>query len=136
MDISFDNGVKEYNLGGKVTVEFNPTDVEFANRMFDAFSALDAKTEEYQRRITEDKTNVFTISREMDAEMRDIINGLFGKDVCTLLVGDINIYARADGLPLWANLILAVMDVMEVTAQAEDKAAQKRIEKYTKKYHL
>ena len=68
--------------------------------------------------------------------MRDIINGLFGKDVCTLLVGDINIYARADGLPLWANLILAVMDVMEVTAQAEDKAAQKRIEKYTKKYHL
>ena len=136
MDISFDNGVKEYNLGGKVTVEFNPTDVEFANRMFDAFSALDAKTEEYQRRITEDKTNVFTISREMDAEMRDIINGLFGKDVCTLLVGDINIYARADGLPVWANLSLAVMDVMEVTAQAEDKAAQKRIEKYTKKYHL
>ena len=136
MDISFDNGVKEYNLGGKVTVEFNPTDVEFANRMFEAFSALDAKTEEYQRRITEDKTNVFTISREMDTEMRDIINGLFGKDVCTPLVGDINIYARADGLPLWANLILAVMDVMEVTAQAEDKAAQKRIEKYTKKYHL
>lgn len=136
MDIKFESGVKEYNLGGKVTVEFNPTDVGFANKMFDAFSALDAKTEEYQKRINENKADVFSISRDMDAEMRDIINGLFGKDVCTPLIGDINIYARADGLPLWANLILAVMDVMEVTAQAEDKAAQKRIDKYTKKYHL
>lgn len=136
MDIKFESGVKEYNLGGKVTVEFNPTDVGFANKMFDAFSALDAKTEEYQKRINENKADVFAISRDMDAEMRDIINGLFGKDVCTPLIGDINIYARADGLPLWANLILAVMDVMEVTAQAEDKAAQKRIDKYTKKYHL
>lgn len=138
MDIKFESGLKEFNLGGKVTVEFNPTDVNFAQKMYDTFSTLDERTEAYYARLKEKDASdsVFQISREMDAEMREVINGLFGKDVCTPLIGDLNIYARANGLPLWANLILAVMDVMEVSVSEEDKIAQKRIEKYTKKYHL
>lgn len=44
-------------------------------------------------------------------------------------------YALAEGLPLWANLLFAIMDEMDETVMREKKAMNPRIAKYTKKYH-
>ena len=40
-NLSFDSGIEEYDLDGKVTVRFNPTDVGFLERLSDSFAYLD-----------------------------------------------------------------------------------------------
>ena len=45
-----------------------------------------------------------------------------------------SIYAIADGLPIWANLMLAIIDEFDASFVAEKKKTNPRIQKYTKKY--
>lgn len=137
MELNFESGLKEYTLNGKVTVYFNPTDTRFAERLYTVFEALDKKQEQYKREIEQvgDKKEVFDIANARDAEMREMLNSIFETDVCTPLFGGMNVYALADGLPVWANLMFALMDKMETEFVAEQKRMNPRIEKYTKKYH-
>lgn len=137
MEITVDTGIREYSLGGKVSVWFNPSDVAFAERIFDAFKTLEDKQNEYTEKLQKigEDPEIFVFGHEIDNEMRERVNSIFGKDVVTPLIGDCNIYALAGGLPIWANLLTAVLDVMDETVQAETKKSKQRVDKYTKKYH-
>ena len=134
--INVATGLTEYDINGKCSVMFNPTDVAFVEKIFSAFNGMDEKTEEYARKIAEETDNAkaFELARQKDAEMREIINGIFGCDVCGPVFGSINVYAQADGLPLWANLLLAIIDEMDDAFAREKKAADPRIKKYTDKF--
>ena len=73
--ISFDTGINEYDLCGKVTVRFNPTDVGFLEKLSDSFAALDLIQEEVklsQEEITDEK-DVFNLAKNLDGKMRDIL---------------------------------------------------------------
>lgn len=134
--IQFDTGVKEYTLNDAVSVKMNPTDLSFVERIFATFDAMDAKQEAYNAAIQEEKdaAGVFRIARAMDEEMRAMIDGAFGTAVCEPLFGSVSVYALSDGLPLWANLMLALIDEMDVAFAREKKAANPRIKKYMAKY--
>ena len=135
-NLTFDNGIEEYDLDGKVTVRFNPTDVSFLEKLSDSFQVLDLIQEEVklsQEEITDEK-DVFNLAKNLDQKMRDIINALFGQDVCTPLFGEMNLFASAGGLPVWANLMLAVADEVQNSMQGELKKREARIRKYTDKY--
>lgn len=43
-------------------------------------------------------------------------------------------YAIANGLPVWCNLMMAVMDEIDTTFTREQKLTNPRISKYTAKY--
>ena len=45
-----------------------------------------------------------------------------------------NLFASAGGLPVWANLMLAVADEVETSMSGELKKREARIKKYTEKY--
>lgn len=137
MELNVNTGLVKYNLAGKVSVEFNPTDVAFAEKLYTAFQQLDEKQDEYKERLEKatEAEALFTVGRDIDAEMKETINGIFGKDVMTPLIGDMSAYAMADGLPVWANIILAIIDVMDASITEEAKKSATRIDKYTKKYH-
>lgn len=45
-----------------------------------------------------------------------------------------NVYALADGLPVWMNLMLAVLDVVDAKLAQENERANPRLEKYLAKY--
>ena len=134
-ELNFDLGLNEYDLGGKVTVKFNPTDVSFLEKLSDSFATLDKIQEEVKREeITEEK-DVYNLAKNLDAKMRDIINALFGQDVCTPLFGEMNLFSSAGGLPVWANLMLAIADEVQASMDSELKQREARIRKYTEKYH-
>ena len=136
--LTFDNGIEEYDLDGKVTVKFNPTDVAFLEKLSDSFASLDLIQEEVklsQEEITDEK-DVFNLAKNLDQKMRDIINALFGQEVCTPLFGEMNLFASAGGLPVWANLMLAVADEVQNSMQGELKKREARIRKYTEKYRV
>ena len=135
-NLSFDTGVQEYDLGGKVAVCFNPTDVGFIEKLFESFASLDRIQEEIRQSKEEitDEKEVYRLAKNLDFRMREIINALFGKDVCTPLFGEMNLFASAGGLPVWANLMLAIAEEVETCMQGELKQREARIAKYTAKY--
>ena len=134
--LNINTGVVEYTLNDTVKVCFNPTDFSFIERLFNTFDTLDKKQDAYKAEIdkTNDNIELFRITRRMDEEMRESIDALFGTPVCADLLGGVNIYALADGLPIWANILLAVMDEVDTSYAREQKATNPRVQKYLKKY--
>lgn len=135
-EIQFSTGIVKYNLNGVVEVSFNPTDTAFVEKLFRTFDSLDSKQEAYKAEIEsiEDKKEIFDIARKRDEEMREMVDDIFGIPVCASLFKDMNVYALADGLPVWANLILAIMDEIDTSFAREQKVTNPRIKKYTDKY--
>lgn len=134
--LNFETGIVTFSVNGACEVSFNPTDSAFVEKLFNAFDTLDARQERYKAEIEKvaDKREIFVIARKQDAEMREIIDGVFGP-VSDALFGEMNVYAMANGLPVWCNFLLAVMDEVDGTFAREQKATNPRIAKYTAKYH-
>lgn len=135
--ITFDTGLVNYTINGKTEVQFNPTDSAFVEKLFNTFEILDQKQEAYSEEVarTADKKQIFELARKMDAEMRTMIDVLFDTPVCAEIFGNMNVYALADGLPVWSNLMLAIMEEIDTSFAREQKATNPRIAKYTAKYH-
>ena len=135
-ELKFSDGLEEYRLNDRVTVRFNPTDVGFLEKLSHTFEQLDQLQDEVRKSrdsITDDR-EVFPIVRELDTRMHDVINELFGDDVCTPLFGSVNLFASSGGLPLWANLLLAITDEVQSAMQGELDKREARIAKYVEKY--
>ena len=135
-ELNFDLGLNEYDLGGKVTVKFNPTDVSFLEKLSESFATLDRIQEEVKREEISDEKDVYNLAKNLDTKMREIIDALFGQDVCTPLFGEMNLFASAGGLPVWANLMLAIADEVQDSMDSELKKREARIRKYTEKYRV
>ena len=134
-NLSFSDGLEEYTLNDRVTVRFNPTDASFLERLSELFSRLDALQEEVS--TLQDSTpeeEVFPLAKSLDSRMRALLDGFFGTPVCELLFGSMNLFASAGGLPVWANLLLALTEEVESAMQGELSAREARIAKYTAKY--
>ena len=136
-ELTFDTGLVTYKLNGTVEVAFNPTDAAFVERLFNTFDALDkadeARMDEAAR--TANAREIFDLARKRDGEMRGMIDDVLGQPVCDALFGSMNVYAAADGLPVWCNLMFAIMDEIDTSFAREQKATNPRIQKYTAKYH-
>ena len=134
--LQFDTGVVSYDLNGVIKIQFNPTDTVFIERLFNTFDALDKKQVAYEDEIkrTADQREIFKLARQRDAEMRQMVDEALGAPVCDALFGGMNVYALAGGLPVWANLLLAVMDEIDTAFAREQKLTDGRIRKYSEKY--
>lgn len=132
--IQFDSGVKEYTINDKFTIQFNPTDTNFARKLYGVFDDLDKKEEAYRNMPDEGGEAAFERNRARDRDIRASIDGVLGSGASAALFGDINAYALADGLPIWANLMLAIIDEMDASIKGEQKKTNPRVEKYTARY--
>jgi hypothetical protein len=66
--------------------------------------------------------------------MRGIIDDLLGDGVSDALFGDMNVYALADGLPVWMNLLFAIAEEVERAYTSEQKKSDPRMRAYNDKY--
>ena len=139
MELNFTHGVQEYTVhgvGGDVAICFNPTDGEFVQRLYHAFEVLDKKQDAYNEEIRKcgDRVKIFEIARKRSDEMREIIDGIFEEPICEKDFGRMNLYALSDGLHVWTNFLLALMDETDSAFAREQKATNPRLKKYTEKY--
>ena len=133
--LNFSDGLEEYSLNDRVTVRFNPTDASFLERLAELFSRLDALQEEVSAlQETTPEDEVFPLAKSLDGRMRELLDTFFGQPVCEPLFGSMNLFASAGGLPVWANLLLALTEEVESAMQGELTAREARIAKYTDKY--
>ncbi len=134
-ELSFETGLVTYAVNGGRELSFNPTDPAFIGRLFAAFNSLDERQEAYRAEMeAADNLAAFELARRMDREMRALIDGALGEGVSEDVFGGMNVYALADGMPVWANLLLAVMSECEDGFVREQKASNPRLEKYIRKY--
>ena len=133
--LNFSDGLEEYSLNDRVTVRFNPTDACFLERLSELFQKLDALQEEVSAlQETTPEEEVFPLAKELDRRMRALLDAFFGQPVCEALFGSMNLFASAGGLPVWANLLLALTEEVESAMKGELTAREARIAKYTDKY--
>lgn len=136
-NLNFETGIKHYAVNGVEDVlAFNPTDGAFVSRLYDTFMALSEKQDSFEEEManTTDNLSVFELAKKIDAEMRKMIDGIFGKPVCNEIFGNTNVYALASGLPLWVNFFMALLDEVDGSFSAENAKTDARIAKYTAKY--
>lgn len=135
-EIKFDTGLVTYDINGACQVEFNPTDSHFVEKLFSTFESLDEaqKTFEADKAKSSNPKDVFELARQLDKSMREQIDGIFGQPVSEALFGGMNLYAVANGLPVWSNLVLALMDEVDTGFAREQKLTNPRLAKYTAKY--
>lgn len=131
-------GVEEYSLNDRVTVSFNPTDMAFTERLTKAFEELEALQEKARDLVAaidgDDPRPLFQELRAIDAGMRRAVDRLFDQEVADALFRDVRLYAASEGLPVWNNLLLALVDEIDAAYRREKKAMDARIKKYTEKF--
>lgn len=116
-NISVSN-VQEYNINDKAIIRFNPMDTGFVKRFLDACEELAKRQEAFGKEAEETPAeNFFPVAEKADSDMREIINGLFGEDICTPIFDKMSVTALSEGLPLWLNFMLAIMDEISDTVE-------------------
>lgn len=132
-ELTVDDGLLCLSINGKSETIFNPTDMGFVEKLYGVFEELDRRQSAMEAAIrsTEPK-EVFRLCREADAEMRRLVDSVMGEGTCAAQFGDVNVYAYAEGLPLWSNLLFAVLERCE--SEVETQLSHPRLEKYRAKY--
>lgn len=83
----------------------------------------------------ENNTAFFEYVRQRDAEVSDGVDRLFGEGAAAAVFQGHSAHAMAEGLPLWTNFFLAVIDTVPEEMSKQIRASKPRVEKYLKKYH-
>ena len=135
-ELNFNTGVKSFAVNGTPDVfSINPTDADFVERIFNTFNELDERQQKKDAEAAKlSDREAFELAREYNAEMRKAIDKLLGEGVCAKVFGHMNVYAYSDGLPVWANFMLALLDECDTAFAHEQKATNPRLKKYLDKY--
>lgn len=134
--LQFSTGIATYSVNNVCDISFNPTDSAFIERLYSAFELLEKQQESYKAEIgrLEAPRNILSFAKERDAEMRKIIDSVLGDGISAHLFGEMNVYSLADGLPVWCNFLLAVMDECNAAFEREQNETNPKLAKYLKKY--
>lgn len=134
--LNFSTGIKTFAVNdGAVEISYNPTDPLFVERVYDLFLGLADKYEAGKNKKFEDNKAFFEYARNRDKEVHEAVDALFGDGLAAGLFGGVSSYAMADGLPLWCNFLLAIIDTIPAELNSQIKASKPRVEHYLKKYH-
>lgn len=103
--INFNSGnYKEYAINGDENrvIRINVSDVGIITRIQDAMSKADNIAEEVsEREKNEDRTQLL---KEYDQRAREMVNDIFGSNVCTAALGSVNVFSMAsNGKPVLVN---------------------------------
>lgn len=142
-ELNFDTGLVRYTVNGiEGAVCFNPTDSAFFKKVYELFSELSEKCDQYEKKMKEldDGIDRYLLVSDLDAEIKEAIDALFEKpglsDLLFTIDGQkVSPNALAGGFPLWANFILAIADEADASIKDQLAKSKSRMEKYTKKYH-
>lgn len=134
-ELNFDTGLVTYKVNGQHEISFNPADVAFVKRLFNTFDSLSKQQDEIEvvdKEIT--GAELFDLVEKREKKMRDDIDSIFGSEVSDAIFGKVSVFALADGLPLWCNFLMAVIDKVDAAIEDEQKLSSPRVAKYMAKY--
>ena len=134
-ELNFETGRVTYKVNGGAELTFNPSDIGFVEKLFNTFDKLAKRQDdaENENRHAEG-AELFEIARRRNNEMRMEIDAIFEEPVCEKIFGKTNVFAIADGMPLWCNFLMAIIDEIDVTTAGIQQQSNDRVRMYTAKY--
>lgn len=126
--ISFDTGIREYNINNVYTARFNPTDENMMLKIEQVMKSFD----DVQKDVA--GTSDFSLFVDLDKSMREKIDDILGDGAADALFPDFNCFAIADGLPVFMNLLFALLDICHDAFEAEYGKTDQRFKAYSNKY--
>lgn len=131
MNINFETGVKSYTVNGMANaIRFNPADGGFLKRLLGTFERMT----ELQKNVSPDEGDSLESLEKFNADARAEIDALFSEGTCHLIFGDVSLGSLANGLPVWMNFLLAIMDECDEAISEAKTSASPALQKYLKKY--
>lgn len=125
--ITLDTGVRDYEING-YAAKFNPTDETFIARVEQAFESLDGMQDAIKG------AGSFGSFVGLDKEMRETIDGVLGEGAADAIFPGVNCYSLSNGLPLWLNLMYALVDEISEACEAEFGKTDGRVKHQNDKY--
>lgn len=127
--IDFDSGFKTYAINGdeSCVIKINTTDFNLPKRIQDANDTIKTVISEYEGKNAADDIAGF------DTKVREIINEVFGSDICTPAFGKTNLFSiTSNGNYIFENFLGALLPVIQADIEEAAKAAQVRpeVQKY------
>lgn len=133
-ELRFSTGVVTYKVNGKGEISFNPSDHVFIEKLLDTFDKLAKKNIQDHSENNQGTYDVFASVGRKERETREMIDALFGGSVCDIVFGSVGALALSNGLPVWCNFLMAVIDEVVKATEDEQGKAHPRVEQYMKKY--
>lgn len=133
-NISFDEGFKEFSINGDENrvIRFNPKDLGILTRMestLSDFNELDKKLKE------SNEDNLIETFKDVELSIKEKMNFIFNSDVHDTIFNGQSPLALVKGEFLFMRVINAIIPIIEKEIEAEQKASEKKMAKYTEKYH-
>ncbi len=133
-NINFDEGYKEFSINGdeKRVIRFNPKDFGILTRMEDTLSDFG----EIEKKLKESNDdNLTAVLKEAEKSVHEKIDEIFNADVHDIIFNHQSPISLVGGEFLFMRVIKAIIPIVEKEVKKEMQASEKRMSKYTEKYH-
>lgn len=132
--ISFDEGYKEFSINGDESrvIRFNPKDFGILTRMESTLSDFS----ELEKKLKESNEDDFVgVLKDVEETIYIKMDEIFNADVHDIIFNHQSPVALVGGEFLFMRVINAIIPIMEKEINKERKESEKRMAKYTEKYH-
>lgn len=145
LNLNIETGEKTFTINEDPNklIKFNLTDMNIITRFNEASKVISKSLDDLKGDISlnpdgtpEDETEeISKIIKKIDKTMREQIDYIFGYPVSDVVFGGTNPLASVGGISYCERFINAALPFIEKEIQKESKASEKRVSKYTAKYH-
>lgn len=147
--LNYDDGYKNIQLGEDPNrvIRINPTDAKFLNRIADFDVRSEKIREKYKdvdlNKITElqnlnetdpefDKLkDAAETADQLDCAMKELINEIFGYDICKTVFGNESCLSPVNGQPLFMGFMQCIFGYIAEVSAEEKKKTQEKLNKYS-----
>lgn len=130
--LNFKSALKTYAINGDESnvIKVNTADVGIFERAAKAQNFLADVRSKAEEIENGDKKNAIEVISELDKQVREQLNFIFGTDVSTPAFGTMNCMTFVDGVPVFVGFLNALLDEITADVAAEQKKAENNIAKY------
>lgn len=150
--LTFDTGLRTYEVNGGETISFNPTDTGFIERFMSTIERLRETWDEFEKGMAE---HTGAVEAALDSEgdvgeashgltafvrshsdrMRGEFDALLGPGTAAkLFPGDMSLCSLAGGWPVWVNAVEALSVLITDELDAEGGRTDARASAYSERY--
>ena len=138
-NMQFESGLKTFTINGDEdrTISFAPSDTQFVRRVQGGLEQLDACQQKYRDAADKetDTVKILDLVDSCDKEIRTIIDGIFvQRGISDTIFGSLSTCGVAQGMPIWAGFIVALISKCDEYINAQDKQTNPKLQKLLKKY--
>lgn len=139
-NISFNDGYKEFTINNdeNKVIRFNPSDFGILQRIKEAYSEIEKATDieddiklDSDGSVMDNLGKTVEIVKGIEDTIKAQIDHIFNSEVSCMAFGKQSPLGMVKGVPLYERFLNAAIPFIKKEVEAEMKASQKRMSKYT-----